>query len=149
MTLWFSYNVLGHVQGRGRGDDRERGEREADLEIGRETEIETEVDAEVVHVPEAGGEAVLEIAGAVDPETEREETTGVDHERESAQALKRGEGHEREIEMEGGSQDHETEGEVAQGREDVLGQGKERGRDRCLGTGSSEGEATLGRRETN
>ena len=135
--------LLGHVQGPGRGDDQEKGEREADLVI----RTETEVDAEAVHAPEVGGGAVLEIVGVVDPGTEREGITEVDQERESARALKRGEGHVQE--MVEGDQDLETGGEVTRGKGDDQDRGRERGRGHHLGTGSSEEEAILGRRETN
>ena len=136
--------LLGHVQDPGRGGAQERGEREADLVI----ETETEVDAEVAHDPGAGEEVVPEIAGVADPETGgREGIAGVDHERESAQALERGEGLVREM-VEGGH-DRETGGEVARGKGDNRDRGRKRGGGRHLGTGSSEGEAILARGETN
>ena len=135
--------LLGHAQGPGRGGDQERGERGADLAIG----TETEVDAEVAHALEADEEAVLEIADAVDPETEIEGITEVDLEKESAQALERGEGHVQEkVE---GDHDLETGREVVQGNGDDQDRGRERGRGHHLGTGSSEEAAILGRRETN
>ena len=144
----FLLGRLGNVQDLGKGDDQERGEKEADLET------ETGLDAEVALAP-GEGEGVA-------PEIERVEgTTEVDRERESDQALERSGGHVREM-LEG---DHDLEigREVVQeigddrdlgterGRDHHLGTergkdhllGTERGRGHHLGTGSTEGEAIL------
>ena len=152
----FLLGRLGNVQDLGKGDDQERGEKEADLET------ETGLDAEVALAPGEGEGAAREIVDAVAPEIERVEgTTEVDRERESDQALERSGGHVREM-LEG---DHDLEigREVVQeigddrdlgterGRDHHLGTergkdhllGTERGRGHHLGTGSTEGEAIL------